>query len=921
LTGEALSIGADAKALALLGQLMDAADDERASLLTGLRLDAPALHARLLRLLQACESTGDSHLLRKPIAENFQSLLGSRWQPLRPDDVLGGYRLISELGRGGMSVVWLAEPADGVVKRRVAIKLPSIALGAETLVERFSRERDVLAGMAHAHIARMYDAGMAPTGQPFIVLELVDGCAITQFCDERRLTIEARLRLFLQVLDAVDHAHKHLVVHRDLKPSNIMVDTQGHVKLLDFGVAKLLDDPDAGPAALTQLNGCALTPRYAAPEQLQQAAISTATDVYSLGVVLYELLTGVSPYGRAVDSVGDVAHAILTVEPVRCSQALFDDAAIQARSVSDTKRLRAALSGDLETVLLKALRKAPADRYGSVERFSDDIQRCLQSRPITARPPSWRHVVTLFVRRHRAASLTAGLASLLVLGFAALALQQYEQSRLQEARGTAVSGFLSDLVSDAEPDETHAGREVSGKQMVDSAVSRARLQFADRPQLKGELLAELGRMYFRLGEHDKAVRTLSEALALLEVHAAKDDPALNKVRAHLAGQLIEDGLLDRAEGLARLALAACTSRDRECAKARAYASRALLSLESGRGHADAALGHARRAVAEMEAGFGPNDANTVDALESLAVIARNAGRLQEAGQAMDRAVASGDQKALHASNRIQMLRTKALLDADLGRFDSSRAQLQALVPRTTDAVERAIQLRVLANVLLLLGDADAAQDAAEQAITLAAPGSTKANTLFARQALARALALRGQAAKGLSEAGQVVRGLQALGFGATSIEVLRAHRLLGEILLRQGDLAGARVELSSVVRTLEEGATRYEVDLGQALDLLACLLRETGDVAGAKALHAKARLAYEKNLPLDHPFLSRNALYQQVAADRDKTLQPQRQAVQQTADSYKARFPEHSVWRSLIDRELESKSCVGGATEPCRFVL
>jgi len=872
LTGAAPSLGTDAKALALLGQLMDAADDERAALLAGLQLESPELHARLLRLLQACESTGDSHFLRKPIVANLQSLAGSRWQPLRAGDVLGGYRLISELGRGGMSVVWLAEPADGVVKRRVAIKLPSIALGAETLVERFSRERDVLAGMAHTHIARMYDAGVAPTGQPFIVLERVDGCAITQFCDERRLGIDARLRLFLQVLDAVDHAHKHLIVHRDLKPSNIMVDTQGHVKLLDFGVAKLLDDPDAGPAALTQVNGCALTPRYAAPEQLHQAAISTATDVYSLGVVLYELLTGVSPYGRAVDSVGEVAHAILTVEPVRCSQALFDDSTLQARSVSDIKKLRTALSGDLETVLLKALRKAPADRYGSVERFSDDIQRCLASRPITARPPSWRHVTALFVRRHRVASLMTGLASVLVLGFAALALQQHGQSRLQEARGTAVSGFLSDLVSDAEADETHAGRDVTGKEMVDAAVSRARLQFADRPQLKGELLAELGRMYFRLGEHEKAVRTLSEALVLLEAHAAADDPALNKVRAHLAGQLIEDGLLDRAEGLARLALAACASRDRECAKARAYASKSLLTLESGRGHADDALVHARRAVAEMETGFGPDDANTVDALESLAVIARNAGRLQEAGQAMDRAVASGSQKALHASNRIQMLRTKALLDADLGHFDSSRAQLQTLLPRTTDAGERAIQLRILANVFLLLGDAGAAQDAAEQAIALAASGSTKTNTLFARQALARALALQGHEAQGLSEAAQVLLGLQALDFGATSIEVLRVHRLLGEIRLRQGDFAGARVELELVVHVLGEGPTRHQVDLGQALDLQACLLRETGDMGSAKALHAKARSAYEKNLPPDHPFFSRNALYQQMAANSCRSI-------------------------------------------------
>ena len=342
---------------------------------------------------------------------------------------MGPYRLVREIGRGGMSSVWLAERPDGIVKRDVALKMPLRTLDSPAQIERFERERDVLAMLAHPQIARLYDAGVTPAGQPFIVLEPVDGLPITAACDARQLGVASRLQVFMQALAAVGHAHKHLVVHRDIKPSNVFVDAHGQVKLLDFGIAKLLVDPllldplaGTGPSPLTRDAGCALTPGYAAPEQMDGRPISTATDVYALGVLLYELLTGRLPNAGAQASVAQALAAALHVVPEPPSLAGFDAATAQRRSLPDAARLQALLDGDLDTIVLKALRKNPAERYGSVEAFADDLTRYLEHRPITARAPSFLHRTRLFMRRHRRVGAVAALGLLGVIGFAGTAV-------------------------------------------------------------------------------------------------------------------------------------------------------------------------------------------------------------------------------------------------------------------------------------------------------------------------------------------------------------------------------------------------------------------------------------------------------------------------------------------------------------------
>ena len=528
----------DAEALDWLDRLLAADDQNRAASLDRLAAQNPQLHARLQRLLASALAPEDSRVIGAVVLEQVARLADAT-RGLRPGDVLAGYRLIRELGRGGMSVVWLAERADGAVKRTVALKMPMFMLHETGDLQRFTRERDALASLGHANVARLYDAGVLPSGQPFIVLEHIDGTPLTVHCDARRLDVRARLRLFLQVLAAVEHAHKHLVVHRDLKPSNILVDQEGQVKLLDFGIAKLLGESEGG-APLTQAVGVAMTPLYAAPEQLRSATISTLTDVYSLGVVLFELLSGGVPYRGAGTraTLVEVLTAMNRGSLPRLSQAALDEAAALARSQPTAASLRRNLRDDLDTIVSKALRIEPEARYGSVAHLADDIRRYLDHKPIAARRPSFWYTTRLAMARHRLATAVAGSGLVLVLGASGVAWMQYRESRAHAERTAVVRDFMFNLVDEAESAEGQAG-EVTGRQMVDGAVARARRDFGDQPQLRGELLGELGRMYLRLGAVAQALPVLEETVAALERHADPDDAALNKARAFLAQGLLQ----------------------------------------------------------------------------------------------------------------------------------------------------------------------------------------------------------------------------------------------------------------------------------------------------------------------------------------------------------------------------------------------
>jgi hypothetical protein len=748
-------------------------------------------------------------------------------------DTVAGWRLLRPLGRGGMSVVWLAERAEGGLRREVAIKLPLEAQLTHVLAERFARERDVLAALDHPHIARLFDAGVMPGGQPYIVLEYVRGLPITSAT--QGWSPRQRLALFRQVLSAVEHAHRHMVVHRDLKPSNILVTESGQAKLLDFGIAKLLAPSATDAADLTRDAGSSvLTPRYAAPEQVTGAPISTATDVYAAGVVLYELLAGRPPYGADAEAVAAVMHAVVHTEPKPPG-----------------------VSPYIDTVLLKALRKDPQERYASIERFDEDLRRVLADEPILARRVPWWQRVRLLVRRHRRASATVALAVVLLLTTAGIAWRQTQETAAQQARGDAVRDFVSSMISDAEP---VAGRsEVTGKELVDAATTRARTEFADRPRLRGELLGELGRVYVRLGHTKASVEVLEESLALLTAAPSRPDGPMNRTRAVLARALLTTDAA-RAAALAHQALDECPQREATaCAAAREHALHALVSGASWRGdHADA-LRLARALVAEAEVTRGPRSAAMAPQLETLGMAARNAGELQEAMAAIERIRTLPGQERMKSINRDRLDLTEAVLKNDLGRHAEAAALLRELLRREASPDERSAQLRVLATAELGQGHPVLGLRAAEQARDVVSAGPRTAAYWLAMQALGIAESAAGQHVPAISRLAQARDALSRLGYAANSAAIQRLRRLEAEALLRsRQDDAGAASALERLLADQRSSLDAHPVDVARTLDALGCSALLASRIDEARPRFNEAARHYASRLPDQHPLRLRS---------------------------------------------------------------
>jgi serine/threonine-protein kinase len=615
---------------AYLDQVLDLPEDERGPWLAALREQNPTAAADVQALLDDHRALREARFLEQT-------------QPGMPiqaaGQTVGAYTLVVPIGQGGMGIVWLAERSDGRFDRRAAVKFLSVALAGRG-EERFTREGRILASLTHPHIAQLLDAGVTVAGQPYLVLEHVDGEPIDHYCDHHGLDIEGRIKLFLEVLAGVADAHANLVVHRDIKPSNVLVGRDGHVKLLDFGIAKLLEDEEhpGTPTQLTRDGASPLTPEYAAPEQVTGAPVTTSTDVYALGVLFYILLTGRHP-AAAIRSPADLVRAIVDTDPRRPSE------------VAPPERRRL-LRGDLDTIVAKAFKKNPAERYASVTAFADDLLRYLRHEPIAARPDTLTYRAGKFVRRNRitvglgAAAMIAAISGLVAtLIQARTARTQRDYALRQLARAESINDLNNFVLTDAAP----LGRPFT----VNDLLARAEHIIGRQEDVddagKVELLVSIGRQYDSQDEDARARRVLKEAYELSRKLTERSIRA--RTSCALASSLSKGSELARAESLFHEGLD-------ELPEEPLFALDRIFCLLRGSEIArDKALGHEAVALAREAENLSrhaplKSDLLELTALMDLAESYRSAGEMREAVGAFERA---------------------GVLLASLGRDDTQRA--------------------------------------------------------------------------------------------------------------------------------------------------------------------------------------------------------------------------------------------------------
>lgn len=549
----------------------------------------------------------------------------------RVGDEVGPYTLVALVGIGGMGEVWKAQRTDRLIERFIALKLPHGTWQRRGLAERMARERAILGTLDHPNIARLLDTGVTERGQPYLAIEYVEGTTIDVYCATHELDIPARLRLFLQVVDAVAYAHGKLIVHRDLKPQNILVTTEGRVRLLDFGIAKLVAPEPTPESSLTLVAGRALTPDYAAPEQITGEAVTVAVDVYSLGVILYELLTGQKPYKLPQPSRGALEEAIVNT-----------DATVPSRSTSD-EVTRRTLRGDLDTIVLKALKKDPSERYATANALADDIVRYLDRRPVLAQPDSALYRTGKFVQRHRAGVIGAtGLAVALIgatgvsLRYAQVTAEHAQRISLERERADSIKQFVIDMLKSADPNLTAADMTV--KAVVQEKFATIKDSFNDDPATKVELLQVFADVFevLRLSELQKDA--LEMQLALLAKEPGRNSLAYAQALAHRARA--EEKLGDYSAAFATVndALEINTALNHAPGIAENYHQLGLLHHLKGE-HTQAESLY-QQALSIRRAEFGEDGLEFADTLYELGVLYDELARNAEAETYLRRALAT-----------------------------------------------------------------------------------------------------------------------------------------------------------------------------------------------------------------------------------------------------------------------------------------
>jgi eukaryotic-like serine/threonine-protein kinase len=811
----------------LLDEALDRPAAARASWLNALDSRFDGLKPQLLALLsRAAEVETSDFLATLPSVE-----LDAAAAAVADGRIVGPYRLVRELGRGGMGSVWLAERVDGLIDRPVALKLPHVIANFSGLAERMARERAILAALNHPHIARLYDAGLTDDGQPYLALEYVEGRPLDVHC--KSLELQQRLRLFLQVVNAVAYAHGKLIIHRDLKPANILVTGDGYVRLLDFGIAKLLDDDAARDSALTEFGPRALTPDYASPEQINGEPLTVAADVYALGVLLYELLTDRLPYPRK--SRTELEHAILNLEPQRPSDA--------------APKWQRALRGDLDTIVLKALKKQPEERYSTANALADDVLRHLEGRPVLARPDSTGYRLTKLVRRHKIGVASAAAALIAILAGAGVAVWQARVAIAEKEHAQEVERFVVSIFQEADP-YRQAGRSLTAAELLRHAQSDIRERFADRGELRVSLLGLVGTGLMNLDELPAAessaqqavadavllygrehVETLRARVLLAEVHAAQRNNAA----------LREE--LPKLEPAARKVVA----QEPELL-VRVLKARTDLAIEEAR--YDDGEAPVREAFELAQRTLGPRHPTTVGASTLLAEAVMFAGKppdvvMKEAERGLEFALAAYDGR--EDSPRVIQMRDVHIraLDA-LGRYDEAIAEGDRIIASAGEAfgptsMAVAYAMMNTTRMRMRVGDVAVAVTQSGQALEILGARIDKTSREYAYARTSHALAL--MAARRFDEALPELEAMSLMAneiYGSDSWDAATMRYQRAFALASLGRANEARAELAIAP---DPGKEHYDASWVNRMQGSVAMLLGDYDTAVTKLLAAKQLLA------------------------------------------------------------------------------
>ncbi|WP_386065327.1 tetratricopeptide repeat protein [Tahibacter sp. UC22_41] len=819
---------------------------------------------------------------------------------------LGTFRLHERIGRGGMGVVYRAEREDADFHQEVAVKLIRRGFDFDDVQARFRRERRILARLSHPHLAHFVDGGVAADGRPWFALEFVRGEPVTDWCDARRLGLDARVAVFLDVCAAVQYAHRELVVHRDLKPANILVDTAGAVRLLDFGIARLLEgDEDA--AAATELGGRrALTAQYAAPERFGDGAGGVAADIYSLGLVLYELACGSLPYRVPRGDVLAAQRIVQGAVFVAPSQALADqgEAVCAQRAAArqgSPRALRARLRGDLSRVLRKALAADPAQRYATVQAFAADLQRWRDGRSLELPGSRYGYRAALFLRRHRVAVALAAAIALALAGGVAAALLQARRAELASQRSAAVQDYLVGLFENAVPGAA-ADQVPDTRELLARGVRRARSELAATPLLQADLLGVLGRIHVQLGLYDEAEPLLNDAIAAYERHAPDNVGALADCLLELARVQRQRNRYDAAQAALQRGLANVAGRDaaREAQlrnllgvvlalrrevdagiKELQQALRLQREREQPPGNAVAivlndlgyvldangrsaeSLDYFFEALALKRRLYGTVHAELAYPLNNIAEALRKLGRLDEAEPYSAEAVAIDAQiYTTPNSTHARHLGNYALIAIQRGDGAAAETALrQALAIRESiyraDDTQIGFTLTNLAAALNQIPRADEAERIATRAIAIFDQARGDWRPVLSAALQNRALARRnlGHADAALADAQRALT-LVREARGEASFETLRAHAAVAKALLAAGRRdEGAPLLRETLQRTIAQQppASRLE-RLEREAEVGALDLSSGDDAAARQHLQTALGLA-EGLLAATHPTL------------------------------------------------------------------